>query len=131
MATKESSRPLAAVLTQIVSEIAYLLQTEIRLAKAETGEKFSRAANGGTLIAFAAVLIVPGLVVLLFDAARWLAVAGVPDEWGFLLVGAAAVGIGLAFAFTGAHHLKSVTLVPERTIDQLRADFSVAKERVT
>src|SRR5205085_8820945 len=37
-------RPLASVLTQVVSDLAFLLQTEIRLARAEIGEKLSIAA---------------------------------------------------------------------------------------
>jgi hypothetical protein len=38
------------------------------------------------------------------------------------------VGLGLAFA--GARRFKGSALVPRRTIDQVRADFSIAKEQV-
>lgn len=123
-------RPLVSVMTQVFSDAAYLLQTEIRLARAEIGEKLSRAASGGMLIGIGAVLLLPGLFVLLLDAVRWLQVAGLPEEWGLLLVGAVTVAIGIAFAMAGADSMKGSALVPERTIGQLGADVSVAKEHV-
>ncbi len=131
MATKDSNRPLASVLTEVVSELAYLLQTEIRLAKAEIGEKLSRAVNGGTLIGIAAILLLAGLFVLLLAAVRWLEIAGLPTQWGLLLVGGVVVAIGVGLALKGANNLKGSALIPERTIKQVRADFSVAKEQVT
>ena len=131
MATKDSSRPLASVMTQVVSDLAFLLQTEIRLARAEIGEKLSSAANGGMLIGIGAVLLLPGIFVLLLAIVRWLEVAGLPDQWGLLLVGAVTVGIGVALALIGANIFKGSALVPDRTIEQLRADYTVAKEHVS
>jgi uncharacterized membrane protein YqjE len=131
MATRDSARPLASVLTQVVSDIAYLLQTEIRLAKAEVGEKIRVAANGGIFIGIGAVLSLAGLIVLLMAAVRWLEVAGLPNQWGLLLVGAVTIAIGTVLSIIGANSFKPSALVPDRTIEQLRADFSVAKERVS
>jgi hypothetical protein len=125
------TRPLASVLTQIVSEVAYLLQTEIRLAKAEASEKLGQAARGGAMLGIAAVLLLPGLFLLMVAAVRWLEVAGMPTQWGYLLVGGIVVAIGVGLALKGMHNLKGSELVPERTIKQVRADFAVAKEKVT
>jgi hypothetical protein len=130
MATRESSRPLTSVMTQIVSDLAYLLQTEIRLARAEIGEKISRAANGGILIGISAILLLTGLFVLLLAAVRWLEVAGLPNQWGFLLVGGVVVMAGIILALVGSRNLKGSVLMPDRTIEQVRADFTVAKEHV-
>jgi uncharacterized membrane protein YqjE len=125
------SRPLATLLTQIVSNLSFLLQTEIRLARAELSEKASQVANGGIFIGIAAALSLAGLVILLLAAVRWLEVAGLADRWGFLLVGGVAVAIGLALALKGANNLKTSALVPDRTIEQLKADYTVAKEHVS
>jgi hypothetical protein len=118
-------------MTQVVSDLAFLLQTEIRLARAEIGEKLSSAANGGMLIGIGAVLLLPGIFVLLLAIVRWLEVAGLPDQWGLLLVGAVTVGIGVALALIGANSFKRSALVPDRTIEQLQADYTVAKEHVS
>jgi Putative Actinobacterial Holin-X, holin superfamily III len=80
------------------------------------------------LVGVAAVLSLAGLIVLLLAAVRWLEIAGLPQEWGLLLVGGTAVIIGIALAFVGANRLRAPALTPDRTISQLRADISVAKE---
>jgi hypothetical protein len=125
------SRPLATLLTQIVSDLSFLLQTEIRLARAELSDKASQVANGGMFIGIAAVFSLAGLFILLMAAVRWLEVAGVPDRWGYLLVGAVAAGIGVALALKSINSFKPSALVPDRTIEQLKADYTVAKEHVS
>jgi uncharacterized membrane protein YqjE len=130
MATGDS-RPLAALLTQIVSDLSFLLQTEIRLAKAELSDKASQVANGGIFIGIGAVSLLAGLFILLMAAVRWLEVAGLADRWGYLLVGVVAVGIGVALALKGVNSFKPSALVPDRTVEQLKADYTVAKEHVS
>jgi uncharacterized membrane protein YqjE len=130
MATGDS-RPLAALLTQIVSDLSFLLQTEIRLAKAELSDKASQVANGGIFIGIGAVSFLAGLFILLMAAVRWLEVAGLADRWGYLLVGVVAVGIGVALALKGVNSFKPSALVPDRTVEQLKADYTVAKEHVS
>jgi Putative Actinobacterial Holin-X, holin superfamily III len=128
--TTTRERPLASVMTQVVSDLAYLLQTEIRLARAEISEKVSQAANGGVFIGVGALLLLTGLFVLLLAAVRWLEIAGLPQQWGLLLVGGAVVGLGITLALLGMKNLKGSALVPDRTIEQVRADLNVAKEHV-
>jgi len=130
MATRASSRPLTSLMTQVVSDLAYLLQTEIRLARAEISEKLSRAANGAIYIGISAILLLTGIFVLLLGAVRWLEVAGLPNQWGFLLVGGVVVAAGIVLALMGSKNLKGSALMPGRTIEQVRADFTVAKEHV-
>jgi uncharacterized membrane protein YqjE len=127
----QDSRPLATLLTQIVSDLSFLLQTEIRLARVELSEKASQIANGGIFIGIGAVFSLAGLFVLLIAAVRWLEVAGLADRWAYLLVGVVAVGIGAALALKGASSFKPSALVPDRTIEQLKADYTVAKEHVS
>ena len=127
--TDRVHHPVTSILTAVVSEVAYLIQTELRLARAELGEKFSQYINGGILLGAAVALVLPGLVVLLLAIARWLAIAGLPEEWGLLLVGLVVIAIGAGLAFAGVKALK-VSPVPERTLEQVRADFSIAKEQV-
>jgi len=128
--TTTKERPLASVMTQVISDLAYLLQTEIRLARAEISQKVSQAANGGAFIGIAAILLLSGLFVLLLAAVRWLEVAGLPQQWGLLLIGGVVVALGIVLALLGMKNLKGSALVPDRTIEQVRADINVAKEHV-
>ena len=130
MATQDRvHHPVTSVLTAVVSEVAYLLQTELRLARAELAEKFNQYINGSVLLGAAIAVALPGLVVFLLGIARWLAVAGMAEQWALLLVGVVVIAIGAGLAFAGIKALK-VSPVPERTIEQVRADFSIAKEQV-
>ena len=130
MAMQDSTRPLGSLFTDLISEVTHLFQTELRLVRAELSEKASRAANGGAMIGAGAVVLLPAVFILLFAAVEWLAVAGLPRQWGFLLVGGVVAVIGAALLMKGVNNLKGPTLVPNRTIQQVRADFSVAKEQV-
>jgi hypothetical protein len=68
---------------------------------------------------------------LLHAIVRWLAVAGLPDQWGYLLVGLIAGGAGIAVLMSGINRIKETNLVPDRTIRQARDDFATVKEHVT
>jgi hypothetical protein len=130
MAARETARPLTSLFTDVVAEITNLFQTEIRLVRAEMNEKLSRVANSGVLIAAGAIVMIPAVFILLLAIVRWLAVAGLPEHWGLTLVGLVIAGAGAALLMKGINNLKGSALVPRRTIEQLQADLSVAKEHV-
>jgi mannose/fructose/N-acetylgalactosamine-specific phosphotransferase system component IIC len=130
MASHESSRPLGSLFTDVVSEVTHLFQTEMRLVRAEMNEKVSRVANSGALIGAGAIVMIPAVFILLLAIVRWLAVAGVPEQWGLTIVGAVIAIVGAALLMKGINNLKGPALVPDRTIRQVRADVSLAKEHV-
>jgi len=130
MATRDSSRPLTSVLTEIISELAYLVQTEVRLAKTEMSEKLGVLVSGATMLGAAAILLLAGLFVLLLGAVHWLAIAGVDPRWGYLIVGGAVLLVGIGAVLKGMRNLKGSALAPSRTIAQVRSDISVIKEQV-
>ena len=129
MATRDTTHPITSLLTRVGSEIAYLLQTEIRLAKTELSEKASQIAGAGIRIGVGAVLALAGFIVLLLAIVQWLAVAGLPLEWGLLIVGGVVVIAGVALLMTGSRNVKGSALVPQRTLDQLKADLSIMKDQ--
>ena len=130
MAIHESTRPLTSLFTDTVSELTNLFQTEIRLVRAEINEKLSKAANSGALIGAGAIVMLPAVFILLLAIVRWLSVAGLPEQWGLTLVGLVVAALGVALLMMGINNLKGSALVPRRTIEQVRADISVAKEQV-
>ena|SRR5215216_2066445 len=130
MATQDSTRPLTSLFTDTVAEVTHLFQTEIRLVRAEINEKLSRAANSGVLIAAGAIVMIPAVFILLLAVVRWLAVAGLPEHWGLLLVGLVIAALGVVLLMKGINNLKGSALVPRRSIEQVRADLSIAKEQV-
>ena len=85
-------------MTHVASDLAYLVQTEFRLARAEMGEKLSVASNAGAYLAAGGVVALGGLIALLFDIARWITVAGLSYEWSLLIVALVALAIGEAIS---------------------------------
>jgi len=130
MANRETEHPVTSLVTSVINEITHLLQTEFRLARAEVNEKIGQLTNGGMLLGAGAVILLPGLTLLGFAIVHWLVVAGISMEWAFTIVAVVVLAIGAGLLFAGINALKASSLVPERTIDQVRADFSIAKEQV-
>src|SRR5215831_18875713 len=105
MDAKNAPLPLVSLVTQVASDFAYLLQTEIRMARAEVSERLSAAANAGVFVGAAAVLLLGGFIVLLIDIARWIEVAGLSYPWGLLIVAVVSLVVGGALAFAGVSRL--------------------------
>ena len=128
MAIRESTQPLTSVIQRAAAEVTHLIQTELRLARTEVSDKLGQVANGGVQVGVGAVLALAGLIIFLFAIVRWLEVAGLPSEWGFLLVGAGVVLLGVVLLLRGTRSMKGPNLVPQRTLDQLKADLSAIQE---
>ena len=128
MAVHEGTHPLTSLLNRAASEVSYLVQTELRLARTEISDKIGKVATGGAHVGAGAVLALAGLIILLLAIVRWLEIAGLPSEWGLLLVGGGVVLLGVVLLRRGTRSMKGSNLVPQRTLDQLRADLSAIKE---
>ena len=124
------TRPLTALFTDTIAELTHLFQTEIRLVRTEINEKISRVANSGALIGAGAVILIPAVFILLLAIVHWLTFAGLPEPWSFTAVGLVIAAVGAGLLMKGINNLKGSALVPRRTIEQVRADLSMAKEQV-
>jgi hypothetical protein len=131
MTHQDDKRSIINLITDVVYETTHLFQTEIRLIRAEINEKISRLAAGGTLIAVGLIAALAALFLLLQAAVGWLVVAGVPEQWGYLLVGLVVAAASAGLLSKGAKDIKATNLTPDRTLDQLRADVATVKEHVT
>jgi uncharacterized membrane protein YqjE len=130
VAYQEERRTIGNLLTDVLGDVTHLFQTEIRLIRVEFNEKLSRLANGGVLIAVGAVAALAAMFLLLQAIVRWLEIAGLPNQWGYLIVGVI-IAAGAAFALVkGINNIKSTSLVPDRTLEQVRADVATVKEHV-
>ena len=76
------------------------------------------------------MIALAGLIVLLFDIAQWITVAGLPYEWSLLIVSLVTLAIGAVLAMAGMAKMRGAASAPKRTIEQVREDYVVAKEHV-
>jgi hypothetical protein len=107
-----------------------LFRSEVRLARAEVGEKINQAMRGMIMALVGAVLMIPALVILLTAFAAALAERGMEPSIAAAIVGGGALVIGLILLFVGINRLTADNLAPRATIDQLRSDAVMAKEQV-
>ena len=129
MAEQYSSLPNA--FSKIITDLADLMQKEMRLAQAELSEKLSISIRAGVWMSAAAVLAVVGgflivqAIVLALSAAK-----GIALHWSCLIVAAVLAGAaGAAFAKGKADVPDQFT--PDRAINQVKQDIAVAREQFT
>ncbi len=125
-----SRRAFPQLFTDLFEQFTTLLSNEMRLARVELSENITSAAIGLGLIVSGAVLLIPALVILLEAAVAALNDAGFAPYWSALIVGGAAIVIGVVLALFGVSRLKVNKLVPTRTIEQFRRDTALAQDEV-
>ena len=130
MALAYDSRSIPQIFTDLVNQLTNLFRKEAELARTEVSEKIGQAIAGLAMIVFGAVLLIPALVILLEAAVAALNTAGFAPYWSALIAGGGAFLIGLILVFVGLGRLKAERLVPQKTIEQLQQDASVAKQQV-
>ena len=131
MENGNSERTLAQLVALLINEVMFLLQNEMRLLRAEANDKVSRIAGSVVLIVSGAVALIAAVFLLLQAIVRWLAVAGLSEEWGYLAVGLIVAAVGVALTLSGVSQMKETNLVPDRTLRQARRDLATVKEHVT
>lgn len=126
---KNSTLPRA--LSDVVADLADLIQKEIRLGRAELSAKLAHKLRAGVWLAVAAafallagMLLVEALVFGVSSA------TGLALHWSCLVVaGALLLVAGVAYA-TGQTAARE-DLAPNRTIHQIKQDIATAKEQFT
>jgi putative superfamily III holin-X len=129
MAEQYSSLPSA--FSKVITDLADLMQKEMRLIRAELSENISTGIRAGVWVLVAgglatvAVLLVVQAMVLGLAAAT-----GIALHWSCLIVAA------LLAAAAGATYAKGKAdvpdeLTPDRAIHQIKQDIAVAREQFT
>ena len=124
-----TDRSIGAVLTDIVGDVQQIVRAEARLARAEFLEELAKARRGSQSVAAGAVLVMfaTGLVLL----AAVYALTMIWPAWAAALaVAGATLIIGGALAVTGLKQLRSVTFVPDRTLNAVKENIQWVKTRI-
>lgn len=125
---KNAALPHAA--SDVVADLADLLQKEVRLARAEISAKIGSKLQAGIWMSAAAGLgVIAGLLVvqaIVFG----LASLGIALHWSCLIV-AAVLAAAAALSYAKARADAREDLTPTRTLQQIKRDISTAKEQLT
>jgi uncharacterized membrane protein YqjE len=123
-------RGIPELLKAVANDLTNLLRQEVRLASTETREKLKEMTGAIALLAGAAIIAIPGLVILLQAIATMLMANGMQPQWALLIVGAVVLAIGTVLLMVGVGRLRVSHLSPDRTLHQISRDAAVAKEQI-
>lgn len=127
MTDKTDFRTLATLTGDAFSQFAKLLQNELDLAKAELGGKAQEAAIAACLIAGAAVLVIPAIIMALLALSAALVDYGLREPLAHLVAAAVAAALAACFIASGLQKLKAEKLAPTETMRQLERDKQAIK----
>ncbi len=138
MVEPRESRPIAELLSGLVTDISTLFRKEVELAKVEASEKVSQTMAAASSIAIGGVLVLGALGVLLAALVQLLTAFLVNLGMDPIFANAVAaiavtlvVGlVGWSFITSGLKALKASNLNMNRTAASLSRDADIVKERL-
>jgi predicted phage tail protein len=124
-------RGVIALASDAITQAADLIQTEFKLARTEFAEKLVAVRSGFTLVIVGAVFLVAALFLILQTAVAILIAAGMEPPWAVLIVAGASALIGGILIQSGRQKVSHVDVTPNATLDSLRRDGQMAKEKLS
>jgi uncharacterized membrane protein YqjE len=124
------SRSVSELFGDALSQLSKLMRNELQLARAEISMKLGQTSTAIGLLAGAAIFLIPTIVLLLMSLAAWLVEIGMTPAMAQLLAGLAGLIVVAILGGLGLNRLKTNSLVPKRTLDQLQQDAAAAREHV-
>jgi Putative Actinobacterial Holin-X, holin superfamily III len=121
---------LTRALTDLLADLAELVQKELQLAKTEITEKITTRLRASAWMVAAGVLGMVAALLVVEAAVFAVASFGLALYWSCLLVAAVLVA-GAAAAFFHGRSLTEEELLPSRTARQITQDIKTAKEQLT
>jgi tetrahydromethanopterin S-methyltransferase subunit F len=125
---RHDARSISRLVGDAFEQLSHLVQTEIRLARAEIANKATRAGMGIGLVFAGLLLMVPALVLFLIALAMFLIQTGFSPVGAHLLAGLLAAVASALMVVLGLGRLKPSVLTPDVTIRQVQKDIAAAKE---
>ena len=122
------ARSISRLLGDAFEQLSQLVQTEIRLARAELADKAMSAGMGVGFLFGGLLLIVPALVLFLIALALFLVQQGMSPVGAHLLSGLVGAVLGGVLIGIGLQRLKPSSLTPDTIIRQVQKDIAAARE---
>lgn len=127
---RTDARSISRLLGDAFEQLSQLVQTEIRLARAELADKAAQAGTGAALVFGGVLLMVPALVLVLIALALFMIQQGMSPVVAHVLAGAVGALLAGVLVIIGLGRLKPSSLTPDVTIRQVQKDIAAAKEIV-
>jgi uncharacterized membrane protein len=128
-APPSQERPAGELVKQLSEQVSALVREEVKLAQLEMARKGKQAGVGAGMLGGGGLIALYGLGCLI--ACVILAISGVLAAWlAALIVGVALFAVAGVAALLGKRRLQTaVPPVPKETMDSVKTDVEVIKER--
>lgn len=127
MDIKKEEKSVTGLLSDLTRDITTLFRQEIRLVKTEMSEKVEKAESGLTMLVVGGAVAYAGFLMLLVAAILGLSLY--VDPWiAALIVAVVILVVGLIMLGRGKSNLKARNLMPEKTVESLQRDRSLAQK---
>jgi uncharacterized membrane protein YqjE len=130
MTISPDDRSVGTLFSDLAQQVSSLIQTEIRLLRAELSEKTTQLGAGGAEVLAGALCLFAALLILLQALVVALTKLGLGAGWASLLVGVVVAALGAFLVRNGSAQLSPSNLTPTRTQEQVTRDLRVAKEQL-
>jgi putative superfamily III holin-X len=121
----QGDKGVAGLVGDVLNDIAFLFQTELRLLRAEIFEKLILIGVSVALLGTGALLLVATVVLLVQAGIAGLVACGFSWPIATLFVAGAILLIGAGLIWAGINGLNVQRLKPSKTLNQLRKDTSM------
>ena len=130
MAHEQLNSKLPRALSDVVADLADLVQKELRLARTELSENVFAKFRAGMWVSIAAVLGLVAAFLVLQACIFGIASLGLAMHWACLIVAAVVAAAG-SLAYYKSRRDAERELAPVRSIHQVKEDIVTAKEHLT
>jgi cytochrome bd-type quinol oxidase subunit 2 len=125
----EREHSIAHLFSTLMHDLSLLVRQEIRLVKTEASEKAGKLTRGATFMVAGGLVAFAGFLFLLVAATY--ALQTLVSPWlAALIVGVAVVFVGAVMLMAGRSRLKAEELTPQRSIESVREDATMARHHL-
>jgi membrane protein implicated in regulation of membrane protease activity len=128
MAAQDDERTVRDTISDVSRDFAGLLREELALAKAELRHGFKQFIRGAAFLLVAAFIVNAGFMALVASAVVGLS-GGMAVWLSAFIVGLVLAVVGAFLLMRGIDDMRKADLKPDRTIETLREDARIVKER--
>lgn len=126
--TAADQKPVAGLLTDLVTQMNALFRTEISLLKSEMRDSMSSLRGAIVAVAIGAALLLAAVVVIVQAIVAALVDAGMSVWLASLIVGVVLAVIGAIMMRSGASKMSPSGMAPDRTVRSVEKDMALVKE---
>jgi len=126
----DDGRSVQELFSTAFSQFGKLLRSELQLARAEVSANISTAGTGMALVGAGACAAIAALVLFLMAISVALQESGMSEAGAHLLAAVLGIAAGGALVWAGLSKLRTDSLAPTVTAENLSKDASAIKEQL-